>query len=170
MAIQKYTSDVKTVNWSNQIVYDSLSNLNFLNTMFSPENMNQAKQQLGDQADKFNVEEFTANRDSCQFKISPVGTIAINIVNREAPKAIKLVSEDGGPIAFTIWIQILPLNETSCKIKLTLHTELNMMMKMMVGNKLKKGINQAADALDKIPFGTIQAMNQDNPDDYQIIE
>ena len=166
MAIQKYESDVKTINWSNQIVYDSLSNLNFLNTMFSPENMNRVKQQLGDKADQFNVEEFTADRNSCHFKISPVGTIGINIINREEPKAIKLISEDGGPIKFTIWIQILPVSQTACKIKLTLHTELNMMMKMMVGSKLKKGINQAADALDKIPFGTIQAMNQNDSDEY----
>lgn len=164
MAVQKYTSEVKTLNWSNSIVYNSLSDLSFLNILFSPENMDKLKQQFGDKADKFKIEDFSANKDSCSFKISPVGTISLRIVERDEPRLIKLVSEQASPIAFKFWIQILPLNETSCKIRLTLHTELNTMMKMMVGNKIEKGINQVADAFSQIPFGTIQDLNQNNPD------
>ncbi len=160
MAVQKYTSDVKIVNWSNPIVYNSLSNLEFLNTLLSSENINRAKQQMGDNADKFNIEEFSADKDSCSFKISPIGTISLRIIERDSLKLIKLISEQGSPIAFKFWIQILPINETSCKIKLTLHTELNMMMKMMVGKKLDQGINQIADAFTQIPFGMIQNLNQ----------
>ncbi len=164
MAVQKYTSDVKLLNWSNTIVYNSLSDLTFLNTLFNPENMERVKQQLGDKAGKFNIEEFSADKDSCSFKISPVGTISLRIVERDEPRLIKLVSEQGSPIDFKFWIQILPVNETSCKIRLTLHTELNMMIKMMVGNKIEAGINQVADAFAQIPFGTIQNLNQDNFD------
>ncbi len=160
MAVQKYISDIKTINWSNQIVYDSLSNLEFLNILMSPENMKRVKQYLGDKADQFNVEEFTANRDSCSFKISPVGTIGFQIINREEPKAIKMGSSNESPIKFTMWVQILPIDETSCKIRLTIHTELDMMTKMMIGKKLKKGVNQIADAFTQIPFGTIQEMNK----------
>ena len=173
MSIQKYTSDVKTINWNNLIVYDSLSNLEFLNILMSPENMERVKQQLGDKADKFNIEDFSADRDSCSFSISPVGKFSLRIANREKPKAIKLVSEQDSPIGFKFWIQILPINDTSCKIKLTLHTELNMMMKMMVGKKLDNGLNQIADAFTQIPFGTIQSLNQDDSSEFteaQIIE
>ncbi len=166
MSIQKYVSDVKIINWSNTIVYDSLSNLEFLNFLFSPENMERAKQQLGKDADKFNVEEFKADRDSCSFKVSPVGTIGLRIVEREAPKAIKLISDVGSPIAFKLWIQVLPVSENTCKIRLTLHTELNMMMKMMVGKKLTEGINQIAGAFTQIPFGSIQTLNQENKENY----
>ncbi len=164
MAVQKYTSDIKIINWSNPIVYNSLSNLSFLNTLLSPENIERAKQQMGDKADKLNIEEFYANKDSCSFKISSVGTITLRIVERDPIKLIKLVSEQGSPIAFKLWIQILPINETSCKVRLTLHTELNMMMKMMVGKKLDQGINQIADAFTQIPFGMIQNLNQNDFD------
>ena len=164
MGVQKNTSDIKVVNWSNSIVYNSLANLEFLNTLLSPENIERAKQQMGDKAEKFNIDEFSADRDSCSFKVSPVGTISLRIVERDPLKLIKLVSEQGSPIAFKLWVQVLPINETSCKIRLTLHTELNMMMKMMVGKKLDQGINQIADAFTKIPFGMIQNLNQNDFD------
>jgi len=164
MAVQKYTSDVKVINWSNPIVYNSLSNLNFLNTLFSPENRERIKQQLGDKASQFNIEDFSADKDSCHFKISPVGTFSLRIIEREELKLIKLISEAGSPISFKFWIQILPIDDYSCKIKLTLHTELNMMMKMMIGKKLDQGINQIADGFSQIPFGTIQGLNQNESD------
>ena len=160
MGVQKYTSDIKIINWNNTIVYNSLSNLNFLNFLFNPENMERVKQQLGEKADKINIEDFEASRDSCSFKISPIGTIGLQITEREEPKAIKLISNQGSPIAFKLWIQILPINETSCKIRLTFHAELNMMMKMMLGKKLQDGINQVADTLSQMPFGSIQNLNQ----------
>jgi hypothetical protein len=162
MATQKYVSEIKIINWSNNIVYESLSNLSFLNTLMSPENMERVKQQLGDKADKFNIEDFYADRNTCSFKISPIGTIGFQIINREEPKAIKMGSSNESPIKFTIWIQILPIDANTCKIRLTLHTELDMMTKMMIGKKLKKGVDQIADTFSQIPFGSIQAMNNES--------
>jgi len=158
MATQKYVSDVKTLNWSNEIVYDRLSNLEFLNFLFNPENLERAKQQMGDKADKLNIEDFSADRDSCRFTISPVGQLGLRIIEREELKLIKLVNDEG-PIDFTIWIQLLPVNEYTSKMRLTIHTELNMMMNMMVGKKLKKGVNQMADVFTQIPFGSIPSAN-----------
>ena len=158
MATQKYVSDIKVLSWSNDIVYDRLSNFETLNFLFNPENLERAKQQLGDQANKFNIDEFMADSESCSFKISPIGTISLRIVERDENKTVKIVS-DQGPINFTIWVQTLPLNEYSSKLRLTIHTELNMVMKMMLDNKLSKGINQVADAFTQIPFGSIPSSN-----------
>jgi hypothetical protein len=154
MGLQKYISDVKTINWNNEIVYDRLSNFEFLNQLFNPENLERAKAQMGDKADKINIENFMADRDSCNFTISPIGQIRLRIIEREHPKTIK-ITNDGGPMEFTIWIQLLPVNNSTSKLRLTIHTELNMMMKMMMGKKLKQGVNQIADAFTQIPFGAI---------------
>jgi len=158
MGVQKYVSDVKILSWSNEIVYDRLSNLEFLNFLFNPENLDRAKQQMGDKADKFNIEDFSADRDSCSFTVSPVGQIGLRIVERKDLKSIK-VTNDAGPMDFTIWIQTLPINDFSSKLRLTIHTELNMMMKMMIGKKLKEGINQIAEGFTQIPFGNIPSSN-----------
>ena len=37
-------------------------------------------------------------------------------------------------------------------MRLTLHAEMNMMIKMMVNRKLEEGINQIAEMLTKLPY------------------
>ena len=155
MATQKYVSDVKTVNWNNQIVYDKLSNLEFLNIMFGPENMERVKQQMGDKAPDMNIQDFIADRDTCSFDMPPIGKIALHIEEREEPKTVKIVSDESTQFQFIMWVQLLPISDMQCKMRVTLHIELNMMMKMMIGKKLDKGINQIADGIAQIPFGMI---------------
>jgi len=155
MATQKYVSDVKTVNWSNLIVFDKLSNLEFLNIMFGPENMERVKQQMGDKAPDMNIQNFVADRDTCSFDMPPIGNIAFHIEEREEPKTVKIVSDESTQFQFKLWVQLLPVSDTQCKMRVTLHIELNMMMKMMIGKKLDKGINQIADGIAQIPFGMI---------------
>jgi len=155
MALQKYISDTKTVNSDNKTVYERLSNLEFLNTMFGPENMAKAKEQMGDKAKEMDIQNFIADQDTCSFDIKPIGTIAFHIIEREEAKLIKIISNDEAKFDFTLWIQILPSTDAQCNMRITLHIELNMMMKMMVGKKLDKGINQIADAITRIPYGVI---------------
>ena len=155
MAIQKYISDIKTINWNNQVVYEKLSDLSFLNLMYGPENIERVKQQMGDKAPKINIENFIADRDTCSFDLKPIGTIAFFIEDREEPKTIKIVSNDTSKFKFMLWIQLLPSGNSQCKMRITLHTELNMMMKMMIGKKMGDGLNQIADGIAKMPFGMI---------------
>lgn len=155
MSIQKYVSGVKTIYWNNKLVYDKLADLSNLNVFFNPDNLEKVKNQLGDKADKFSIDNFTATADSCSFTIAQAGQITLNVIEREEPKTIKIQSQAGIPGNFTLWIQLLPVDENSCKTRLTLHADLNMMMRSLLGKKLKKGIDQFADGLAKIPFGNI---------------
>jgi hypothetical protein len=155
MSVQKNISSVKTINWSNQIVYDKLSNLEFLNFMFSPENMERVKSQMGDKAPDMKIENFHSDKDSCTFELPNIGVVGLKIIERDELKLVKIESDEKTPIKLKLWIQLLPLNDVSCKMRITLHSELNMMMKMMIGKKLDKGIEQIADSLAQIPYGRI---------------
>jgi len=155
MATQKYVSDIKIINWSNQIVYNKLSDLSFLNIMFGPENMERVKQQMGDKAPDMNIQNFVADRDTCSFDMPPIGLVSFHIEDRDEPKTVKIVSDDTMKFNFKLWVQLLPISDTQCKMRVTLHIELNTMMKMMIGKKLDKGINQIADGISQIPFGMI---------------
>jgi len=155
MGLKKYVSDIKTVYYANTVVYNRLSDLEFLNTMFGPENMARAKEQMGDEAKGMDIQNFVANRDSCSFDMPPIGNIALYIEEREEPKTIKIISDGGGKFEFMLWIQLLPVNQSQCKMRVTLHIELNMMMKMMIGKKLDKGINQIADGIAQIPYANL---------------
>ena len=95
------------------------------------------------------VEEWQADEDTCSFKAKGF-TVKLRIAEKEAPKTIKIVGGDGGvPMDFAFWIQLHKVSETDTRMRLVLHIELNMMMKMMVGGKLQGAIDQIAEGIAK---------------------
>ena len=101
-------------------------------------------------ADK--VEEWQATEDRCSFKAKGF-LVKLRMEERIAGKQVKIVGDEGGvPIDFTFWIQLQSVSEADTRMRLVLHVELNMMMKMMIGGKLQE-------AIDKIAEGIATAMN-----------
>ena len=101
-------------------------------------------------ADK--VEEWQATEDHCSFRTKGF-IIKLRMEERIAPKQVKIVGDEGGvPIDFAFWIQLQEVAENDTRMRLVLHVELNMMMRMMIGGKLQ-------DAIDKVAEGIATAMN-----------
>ena len=101
-------------------------------------------------ADK--VEEWQADEEHCSFKAKGF-TVKLRMEERAAPRHIKIVGDEGGvPIDFAFWIQLHKVDDCDTRLRLVLHIELNMMMKMMTGGKLQE-------AVDKIAEGLANAMN-----------
>ena len=101
-------------------------------------------------ADK--VEEWQATEDSCSFKAKGF-TVKLRMEEREPGKYVKVVGDDGGvPMDFAFWIQLQEVAAADTRLRLVLRIDLNMMMKMMIGNKLQG-------ALDQIAEGIARAMN-----------
>lgn len=100
------------------------------------------------------VEEWSATEDTCSFKVKGF-TVALRIVERVENKHIKIAGDDGVgvPVDFSFWIQLHEVSESDTRIRMVLHAELNMMMRMMVGSKIQGG-------LDKAVEGLAQAFNQ----------
>ena len=96
-------------------------------------------------ADK--VEEWQATEDTCSFKAKGF-TVKLRITDRVAPKHVK-VEGDGVPMDFAFWIQLHPVSETDTRMRLVLHAELNMMLKMMIGSKLQGALDQIAEGMAK---------------------
>lgn len=94
------------------------------------------------------VEEWQATADRCSFKAKGF-TVKLMIEERETPKYVKVVPDgDGGvPMDFAFWIQLHSVSAYDTRFRLVLHVELNMMMKMMLGNKLQGAIDQVADQI-----------------------
>ena len=101
-------------------------------------------------ADK--VEEWQADENHCSFKAKGF-VVKLQIIDKEEPKFVKITGDDGGvPIDFTFWIQMKEVAECDTRIRLVLHADLNMMMRMMIGNKLQE-------ALDKVAEGIAMSFN-----------
>ncbi len=90
------------------------------------------------------VEEWQATEDRCSFKAKGF-TVKLRMEERIASKQIKIVGDEGGvPVDFAFWIQLQEVAENDTRMRLVLHVELNMMMKMMIGGKLQDALDQIA--------------------------
>lgn len=101
-------------------------------------------------ADK--VEEWQATEERCSFKAKGF-TVKLRMEERVEPKHVKITGDEGGvPIDFAFWIQLHKVDDADTRLRVVLHIELNMMMKMMIGSKLQE-------AVDRIAEGIAGAMN-----------
>lgn len=132
-----FESSVRQIPHSQQAVYNMLSDLS---------NIDRVKDRIP--ADKLN--DITFDADSMSIS-TPMGAVKLKIVDREEPKCIKFETEQS-PLPFNFWIQILPVTDTTCKMKLTIKAELNPFIKGMVSKPLQKGIEKIADALQMINY------------------
>jgi len=151
MGTEKYISEVKQISATQEAVYKRLSDFKNLEQLFDPKRMEEIRKQFPDAPD-IKLDKFQATSDQCSFSVSPVGKVEVIITEREPFKLIKLGGGKSVPFPFSCWIQLLPVDEVSCMVRITLHAELSMMIKMMVGKHLKKGVDQIAEALTKIPY------------------
>lgn len=136
--MSKFESSIKQVPYPQQSVYDKISNL---------ENLEKVRDRIP--ADK--VQEFSFDKDSVSVNVSPVGEIKLRIINREEPKCVKFETVQS-PMPFNLWIQVLPVTETTSKMKVTVDADIPFMLKGMVSGPLRDGIEKIADALAMIPY------------------
>ena len=132
-----FESTIRQINYPQQNVYSLLSDLS---------NIERIKDRLPE--DK--IKDLTFDENSISIS-SPMGAVKLNIIEREESKCIKFETEKS-PLPFNLWIQILPVDEVSCKIKLTIKAELNPFIKGMVSKPLQEGIEKIADALQMIKY------------------
>jgi hypothetical protein len=148
MSISKYVSDTKFIEHNQQIVFDYLSNFENLSSYLNSGLI----EKITNQIPQIKITDFESDRDSCRFNITGIGLARVDIVKREPYKTIKVESSGTLPLSLTFWIQILQVTPFRTKMRLTLHADLSMMIKMMVGDKLNEGINQLAETLSKLPY------------------
>lgn len=139
--MNEYKSSIKQINASREDVYNKLSNL---------ENFNSLVNMLPDDA-KYKLDIRILNQDECQFNIKGAGNIVFKIIEKEPHKTIKFEAQSS-PIPLTMWIQLIEPNINDTRLRITLHTKLNFMIKKMIGNKLEDGVEKIATILTSISY------------------
>lgn len=134
----KFESSIKQIPYSQQKVYDMLSDLS---------NIERVKDRLPQ--DK--MKDLCFDSDRVSINVAPVGQVALHIVEREEPKCIKFETEKS-PVAANLWIQLLPVTADSCKMRLTIKADIPFMIKGMVSKPLTEGLEKIADILAIIPY------------------
>ena len=129
----KFESSIRQIAAPQQHVFDVLSNL---------QNLERVKDKLPEEQ----LKNLTFDSDSISIEVPPVGKVAMRVEEREEPQTIKFGSVDS-PVPFHFWIQLLPVTEETCKMKLTMKAEMNPFIKAMVARPLQEGIEKMADML-----------------------
>ena len=92
------------------------------------------------------VEGWTVDGDTCSFKVKGM-KVGLRMVEKIPGQLIKLEATDASPMDFTFWVQLKEAAPYDTRMRLVLHAEMNMMIKMMVGSKLQSGIDQMAEQI-----------------------
>ncbi|WP_300727308.1 SRPBCC family protein [uncultured Bacteroides sp.] len=139
----QFESSVKHVPYSQERVYNKLSDLN---------NIDSVRDRIEAMKDKFEgkLEDLSFDRDSLTIKVQGFN-LTLRIIEREPLKCIKFEGVQS-PIPLNLWIQILPVSEEEAKLKVTIRAEVNMFMKAMVSKPLQDGVEKLADMLAMIPY------------------
>lgn len=142
MAVQ-FESSIKHVPYSQERVYNKLSDLN---------NLESVRERLDLLKDKLDgkLEDMSFDTDSLTLKVQGI-SLTLRIIEREPMKCIKFEG-DKSPIPLNLWIQILPVTDEEAKMKVTIRAEVNMFMKAMVSKPLQEGVEKLADMLAVISY------------------
>lgn len=92
------------------------------------------------------VEEWRADEDSCSFKVKGFSA-GLRIVEREEPKLVKIMGDGAVPMDFTFWLQLVEVAPNDTRMRLVLHIDLNMMMRMMIGGKIQSALDQMSEQI-----------------------
>lgn len=136
--MKKFESSIKSIPYPQAKVYAMLSDLS---------NIERIKDRIPE--DKVQSLEFT--KDTLSLSVPPVGAVRMRIVEREELKTIKFATEES-PVEGNLWIQLLPIDEASCKMRLTVGADLNPFILQMVKKHLQDGVEKMADVLAAIPY------------------
>ena len=127
--MEKYESKQQQIRRSAEQIYTALASFNNFTPMIQ---------------DK--VEEWSAEDDHCSFKLKGM-TVKLRMVEREPYKLIKIQGDELNPVDFTFWLQLKEVAPYDTRMRIVVHAELNMMMRMMIGKKLQGAVDQMAEAI-----------------------
>lgn len=134
----KFESSVKLVPYPQQAVYNNISDLRNL-------------EKVRDRVPEDKIQGFSFDQDTVSINVAPVGELKLRICDREEPKCIKFETVQS-PVPFNVWVQILPVDENSSKMKVTVKAELNPFIKSMVEKPLTEGVEKIAEALAMVHY------------------
>lgn len=136
--MSQYESSVKRIPYPQERVYTKLEDLNNI-------------EGIKDRLPQDKIKDLTYSRDEATVNVPPLGNVTLRIIDREAPKCIKM-EVAGSPMPVTIWIQVIPDGDTASKMRVVAKAEINFMLRSMIEKPLKEGLEKIAEALSMIAY------------------
>ena len=133
-----YESKIKTIHHPQELIYNTLSDLNNLAL-------------VKDRIPQDKIKNLSFDTDTVYATVDMLGEVTLKIIERTYYKTIKL-TVSGAPSEAFMWIQLKEVGENDTKLKLTIKAKVNSMVKMMLKGKMEKFINGFADTLAGLDY------------------
>lgn len=137
----EFISEIKCVPHSDIDIFRALSDMSKLEL-------------VKDKIPETKIKSFEFDKDSCSFRVEPIGFVRFDIVERQPNKLIKLQSENL-PFESTLWIQLAPKDEKETKMKITVRSDVSPLIKSMISKPMQEAVDKVADALARLPYDEI---------------
>lgn len=95
------------------------------------------------------VSEFSAEGDTCSFKVTGGFAVVLKRVEGEANRIVRYASQKGPPIRFTLDVVIEPQGDEVSNVHIQCDADLNPFMKMMAEKPLQSIFQGMAAAAEK---------------------
>lgn len=129
----KIESKVGKLSKSSEEVYNFLSNFN----------------NFSDLVPQDKVKNWNSTEDNCSFEVDNVGKVGLEIIEKEPYKLIKIESNESVPYKFIFWVQVKELEPADTRIKLTIKSNLNPMIKSVVKKPLQDFVDSLVDQMQR---------------------
>ncbi len=138
VSMDKFESSIKVIPYPQEKVYALVSDLNNL-------------ERVKDRIPEDKVQSLTYDSDNVTVTVAPVGKVTLSIVEREPCKTVKFGSPDS-PIAFNLWIQIVPIDAQTSKMRVTVKINLNILTRNLMKGKIEEAVEKLAEMLSQVNY------------------
>ncbi|MBS3807316.1 MAG: SRPBCC family protein [Bacteroidales bacterium] len=127
----KVVSKIKAIRQDEDKIYAFVSDFNNLDELVPPDK----------------IQNWKSSADSCHFDVTGIGSLGMQITEKEPYKLVKVQTYQSSPMGVTLWIQIKQVNPGDSRIRLTAQANMNPLMKGLVSKHLQQGIDAMVDKL-----------------------
>ncbi len=151
----KETSNVKTAAAPVERVYAVLSDFENLRPVLeraaNDEALRERLAAAGQASALDSLKGVSVSHDEISLAAGPAGRVSIAIVECEECKCVKYATRQS-PMKTVIWVQMLPDGEDRTALRLTVDADIPLMLRPMIGSKLKQVVEKIADSLAMIQY------------------
>lgn len=143
--MESYKSEKSVINYGIDVIYSKLSDPRIFKAHLD-ENMDRLPSDAREHLEKVKFED-----DGISIE-SPMGALKLSVAESVEPTMVKY-SALQSPVPFGLTVNLEAIDENHTQSVTELNIELPMMLRAMVGSKLKDGAKQLGEVIAKLPFG-----------------
>ena len=145
--MESYKSDKVVIDYNINVIYNKLSDPRVFKAHLD-ENIDRLPQDAREHLDKVKFED-----DGISIE-SPMGALKLSVAESVEPSLVKYTALQS-PVPFGLTVNLEPIDDSHTGSVTEINIELPMMLRAMVGGKLKDGAKHLVEVIAKLPFGDL---------------